>query len=474
MNPTDLCFTPATELSRLISAKKLSPVELCDAVLARLERLNPKLNAFLTVTADVARAQAKAAEARAMRGASLSPLDGIPYSIKDLEPTAGIRTTFGSKWFESNVPAEDGAVAGRLKAAGGVLLGKTNTPNFGHKDSCDNLLGPSCRNPWKPDRTSGASSGGAGAAVAAGLGPIAHGSDGAGSIRIPSALCGIFGLKPSFGRVPAHPSADYWAARSHNGPMTRTVRDAALLLRAMAGPDPRDPLAIDAPPEDYVAACEGDLRGVRAVWSADFGYAPVDPEVRRIAEAAARRFEHAGAKVEARDPGWPDPGPFHRIIYEVNVAARQIDRADERPEWIEPSLMQMIESARRVSAIEHSKALFQRSVFYNQARQFFETCDLLLTPQMPVGAWSAEPGPRQGPPTIGGRPTPSMFDRLAFTFPFNLTGQPAATVPCGFTAEGLPVGLQIVGRWHADSLVLRAAACFEAIQPWADKRPALD
>src|SRR5439155_18275069 len=235
---TELCFTPATELSRLIQAKELSPIELADAVLERIERLNPTLNAYLTITADLAREQARAAEARAVRGELLGPLDGIPYSIKDLEPTAGVRTTFGSKFFEHNVPTEDGAVAGRLRATGGALLGKTNTPHFGYKDMCDNLLGPPCRNPWKLDRTSGASSGGAGAAIAAGLGPLAHGSDGSGSIRIPSALCGIFGLKPSFARVPYRPTADLYAARSHNGPMARTVRDAALLLQVLAGPDP--------------------------------------------------------------------------------------------------------------------------------------------------------------------------------------------------------------------------------------------
>jgi len=470
---TDLFFTPAIELDRLIRTRAVSPVEVTRAVLERIDRLNSKLNAFLTVTADLALAQAKAAEERALRGARLGPLDGIPYSIKDLEPTAGVRTTFGSKWFEHNIPTEDGAVAARLKTTGGVLLGKTNTPNFGHKDNCDNLLGPPCRNPWKLDRTSGASSGGAGAAIAAGLGPLAHGSDGAGSIRIPSSLCGIFGFKPSFGRVPYAPSADYWAARSHNGTMTRTVRDGALLLEVMAGPDPRDPLSIDAPPERYLAACDGDLRGLRVVWSADLGYAPVDPEVRTLCEAAARRFAGFGCSLETQDPGWPDPGTFHKIIYEVSVASRQIDRFRERPEWIEPSLRQMIENAQRVTAMEHAKALLARSTFYEQARRFFETCDLLLTPQMPVTAWAADPGPgwQQGPTEIAGRPTPTMFDRLPFTFPFNLTGQPAATVPCGFTAEGLPVGLQIVGRWHADVTVLRAAACFEAVQPWAQTRP---
>lgn len=473
MDKTELCFTPATELSRLIRIRALSPVELADAVLDRVERLNPKLNAFLTVTADLARRQARESEDRARRGERRGPLDGIPYSLKDLEPTTGIRTTFGSKWFEHNVPAADGAVAGRLKATGAVLLGKTNTPHFGHKDSCDNLLGPPCRNPWRLDRTSGASSGGAGAAVATGLGPIAHGTDGAGSIRIPSALCGVFGLKPSLGRVPYHPSADYWAARSHVGPMTRTVHDAALLLTAMAGPDPRDPLSIDSAPIDYLAACDGDLKGLRVVWSPDLGYAAVDPEVRRLAAAAAGRFADLGCTLEERAPGWPDPLPFHRVIYEVNIGARQIDRATEHPEWIEPSLMQMIDFARGVSAIDHTRALLARSAFYDQVHRFFQTCDLLLTPQMPVGAWSAEPGPLQGPKEIGGRPTPTMHHRLQFTFPFNLTGQPAATVPCGFTSEGLPVGLQIVGRWHADATVLRAAACFEAIQPWAHVRPAL-
>ena len=473
MDATELAFTPATELDRLIRTRAISPVEITRTLLERIDRLNPTLHAFLTVTADLALEQAKAAEKRAQQNARLGPLDGIPYSLKDLEATAGIRTTFGSKFFEQNVPTEDGMVASRMKRSGAVLLGKTNTPNFGHKDSCDNLIGPPCVNPWKLDRTSGASSGGAGAAVAAGLGPIAHGSDGAGSIRIPSALCGIFGFKPSFGRIAMAPSADYWAARSHNGTMTRTVRDGALLLNAIAGPDPRDPLSIDAPPADYLAACEGNLNGLRVVWSADLGYAPVDPEVRRLCEAAARRFAECGCALEERNPSWPDPGTWHKITYEVSVAGRQIDRYRARPDWIEPSLRQMIENGQKVSAIEHSQALMARSPFYDQARRFFDSCDLLLTPQMPVAAWVAAPtaDPHQGPIEIGGRPTPTMFDRLAFTFPFNLTGQPAATVPCGFTSEGLPVGLQIVGRWHADETVLRAAACFEAIAPWAQHRP---
>src|ERR687887_557013 len=231
MDATELCFTPATRLGELIRRREVSPVEIADAVLERIQRLNPKLNAFLTVT-------------------------------------AGIRTTFGSKFFEQNVPTQDGAVAGRLRSSGGVLLGKTNTPHFGYKDMCDNLLGPPTRNPWNLERTSGASSGGAAAAVAAGIGPIAHGSDGAGSDRIPAALCGVFGFKPSFGLVPYWPNPDLWAARSHNGPLSRTVRDAALMLNAIAGADPRDPLSHASSESDWLAACDGsDLRGLRVAWS---------------------------------------------------------------------------------------------------------------------------------------------------------------------------------------------------------------
>jgi Asp-tRNA(Asn)/Glu-tRNA(Gln) amidotransferase A subunit family amidase len=475
MDDTELCFTPATELRQLISAREISPVEVTEAVLRRIERLNPRLNAFITVTAERARADAKAAEARARRGEASGPIDGIPYSIKDLEPTAGIRTTYGSKFFEHNVPSEDGAVAARMKAAGGILLGKTNTPHFGHRDMCDNLIGPPCRNPWKLDRTSGGSSGGAAAAVASGFGPLAHGSDGAGSIRIPSSLCGVFGLKPSFGRVPYHPNADYWSARSHNGPMTRTVWDAALMLGVLAGPDPRDPLTIDAPPEDYVAACDGNLKGLKVAWSRDLGFAAsaVDPEVGAIAERAARQFGELGCRLEAPAIRWPDPREVHKIIWQVGVAARYGDRVIERPDWVEPSLMQMILNAGRISAIEYGKALAFRTVFYNAVRAFFETYDLLLTPQMPVAAWSIDAGPNDGPSDVEGRPM-AFLDRVPFMYPFNLTGQPAASVPCGFTTEGLPVGLQIVGRWHADASVLRAAAAFETIQPWARHRPPVD
>jgi Asp-tRNA(Asn)/Glu-tRNA(Gln) amidotransferase A subunit family amidase len=383
-----------------------------------------------------------------------------------------MRCTYGSKFFEHAIANFDGVVTQRVKAAGGIILGKTNTSHYGHKDMCDNLLGPPCRNPWNLDRTSGASSGGAAAAVAAGLGPLAHGSDGAGSIRIPAALCGVFGFKPSFGRVPNWPNADIWAGRSHNGPLTRTVADAALLLQAIAGPDPRDPTSIDAPPEDYVAAVAqplAALRGLRVAWSVDFGYAPVDAEVRHLTVAAAQRFTELGCTVEAVQPGWENPRAIAATMWYVSYAARLSPLYAERPEWFEPSLVAMIEAGQQISAVEHGRAQLARTAFYEKVRQFFTTYDLLLTPQMPLGAWSVEHGPEH----IDGHPTPSMFDRLSFTFPFNLTGSPAASVPCGFTTEGLPVALQIVGRWHADTLVLQAAAALEQAAPWAATWPAL-
>jgi Asp-tRNA(Asn)/Glu-tRNA(Gln) amidotransferase A subunit family amidase len=458
-----LAWTPATELARRIQIRELSPVELLDDVLARVEAHDGQIHSFLTLDAERARDAARQAESAPAAGL----LHGLPVSIKDLEPTAGLRTTYGSKFFEQNVPDLDGAVTTRVKAAGGIVFGKTNTPNYGHKDMCDNLLGPACRNPWDTTRTSGASSGGAAAAAAAGFGPLHHGSDGAGSIRIPACLCGVFGLKPSYGRVAYWPNNDFWATRSHNGPITRTVRDAALMLSAIAGPDPLDPYTIDQPPIDYVAACDGDLKGLRVAWSADFGYARVEPEVRRIAEAAARRFEELGAHVEEAVPGWDDPAPCARIAWYASMLARHGERFRQRPEWFEPSMTAQIEGAMAYTGQDVYGASLTRSDFYNRATAFMQRFDLLLTPQMPRTAWRWD----EPAPLVDGVPCPDIFDRLPFTFPFNLTGWPAATVPCGFDAEGLPVGLQIVGNWHQDALVLRAAAAFEALQPWAANRP---
>jgi Asp-tRNA(Asn)/Glu-tRNA(Gln) amidotransferase A subunit family amidase len=464
---SDLLFTPAAELVQRIRRRELSPVELTRAVVERAELLQPILHAFMTLDSEQALRTAHTAEAAVMGGAELGPLHGLPVSVKDLEQTAGLRTTFGSKFFEHNVPRVDGVVTARLRAAGAIVLGKTNTPNFGHKDMSDNLLMPATRNPWQLDRTPGGSSGGAAAAVAAGIGPFAHGSDGAGSLRIPAALCGVFGFKPSFGRVPYWPNQDFWAARSHNGPLARTVRDAALLLQTMAGPDQRDPVSLDGPAEDYVAACDGDLKGLRVAWSADFGYAAVDPEVRQLASRAAERFAELGCSMEEPTPTWPDPAEWASLLWDYATFIRNVSRVDEHPEWFEPSMLEQIEHGRHASALEVGQALLARTTLYEQMRQFMQPFDVLLTPQMPCAAWSLDGYPTE----IDGRPTPTMFDHLPFTFPFNLTGWPAASVPCGFTSAGLPVALQIVTPWRQDAQCLRAAAAFEAAQPWATHRP---
>jgi Asp-tRNA(Asn)/Glu-tRNA(Gln) amidotransferase A subunit family amidase len=251
--------------------------------------------------------------------------------------------------------------------------------------------------------------------------------------------------------------------------MTRTVRDAALMLSAIAGPDPRDPMTLEAPPTDYLAACDGDLKGLRVAWSADFGYAPLEPEVRSAPEAAARGFGALGCAVEEVTPGWDDPAPFARVLWHCSMAWRHGERYAQRPEWFEPSMAEMIEAGRRCSSEEIGRAWLARSAFYERALRFMDGYDLLLTPQMPSVAWRHD----DPAPVIGGAPRPGIFDRVPFTFPFNLTGWPAASVPCGLSSDGLPIALQVVAPWHRDDLCLRAAARFEEMQPWAHLRPPL-
>src|SRR5713226_8686491 len=291
----DLCWMPASEMAPAIRRRKLSPVEVMKAVLARIERLNPRLNAFVTLTADQALKDARAAERAVMKkGATLGPLHGVPFSTKDLVITKGVRTTFGTRLFADNVPAEDAPMVERMRAAGAIQLGKTNTPTMGWIGATHNLLFGATRNPWNLDRTPGGSSGGASAAVAAGMGPLAIGTDGGGSIRIPASFAGIFGHKASFGRIPAYPASAAWSL-SHIGPMTRTVTDAALMMNVSAGPDSRDQFSLPAERVDYVKALKGSLKGLRIAWVPDPGYAKlVDPAVTAVCARAAKRFRELG------------------------------------------------------------------------------------------------------------------------------------------------------------------------------------
>lgn len=469
MDAIDLCYLPATELRRLYAERALSPVEVTRAVLERIERLNPTLNAFITVTPDLAMDQALAAERDYAAGRADKPLLGVPISIKDLSVTRGIRTTRGSLVWKDWVPDFDAPFVERLYAAGGVMLGKTNTPELGWKgDSGNRVIGPT-HNPWKHGRTAGGSSGGAGAAVAAGMGPLAQGSDGAGSIRIPSAFCGIFGLKPSFGLIPSYPPSAV-ESLSHIGPMTRTVRDAALMLDVMAGFDPRDRLSLDPKIPSFVAACDGGVAGLRVAWSRDMGYAVVDPEVGDIAARAAAVFRDLGCEVEEVNPGWDDPFQILDAIWSTAMAGVFRDNFEQVRDQLDPGLVRVIEAGRQVSGVDLAAAMQRRSQFVDQVRRFMERYDLLLTPTMPLAAFRAGD---DNPGEIAGQPV-THLSWTPFTYPFNLTGQPAATVPAGFTEAGLPVGLQIVGRLRDDATVLRAAAAFEEARPWADRRPPVD
>jgi aspartyl-tRNA(Asn)/glutamyl-tRNA(Gln) amidotransferase subunit A len=455
----------ATEVAEAVRSRKLSPVEVLDAVLGRMEELNPRLNAFCTPTADSARHKAEEAEEAVSRGEELGPLHGVPVSIKDLIFTEGVRTTAGSSIFEDFVPHENAVVVDKLKQAGAIILGKPNTPEFGHKGVTINPLFGATYNPWVNDRSAGGSSGGAGVAVATGMGPLAVGTDGGGSIRIPASFCGVYGLKPQFGRVAKGAGFSGMPTFSHTGPMTRTVRDAALMLDAIAGPDERDRASLPAQDVPYLGSCEGGIKGLRVAWSPDFGYAAVDPEVRSITERAARVFADLGCELVEEDPGFDDPEEIFMTIALADMHGAWGDKLEEWGEAMDPTLVEMLQEAGKISAGDYIKAGHRREAFWNQVRLFFDRYDLLLCPSTAVPPFSAE---LSRVTEIEGREL-GPLGWISMTFPFNLTGQPAASIPCGWTEEGLPVGLQIVGRRYDEATLLRASAAFEEAMPWAHR-----
>ena len=468
MTSIDLCYTPATELTSLIRSKALSPVEVTRAVLDRIERVNPTINAYCTVTAEGALDAARAAEHAVMNGLPLGPLHGIPFSIKDLHLTKGVRTMSGSFIFEHRVPDVDAPFVRRLKAAGGVMVGKTTSPEFGWKGIGDSPVTGITRNPWNTAMTTGGSSAGAGAATAAGLAPLAQGSDGAGSIRIPAGFCGIYGLKPSYGRVPIWPVSNNDNS-SHAGPMTRTVADAALMLSAMAGPDDVDRTSLDGRPADYVGHLNAGIKGLRVAFSSDLGGLPVDAEVATLVRRAALAFQELGAVVEDVKPGFADSHEMIRCLWSAHEAGNY---AQYLPRWrdrMDPGLVACIEDGLRYSVRDYIETRGMKIAYWDTVRPLFDKFDLLLTPTLSVAAFPV------------GRLNPEHFPQhvwdwigwASFSYPFNFTGQPAATVPAGFTAAGLPVGLQIVGRRFADLTVLQASAAFEQARPWAQHIPSI-
>ena len=470
MTDQELAFTSAWHLRKLIVTKQVSPVEITELFLSRIQDLNPGLNAYITVAADQALADARRAEACVKPGASLGPLHGIPISIKDLTLTRGIRTTRGSLIFKDFVPDNDEPVVARIRSAGAIILGKTNTPEFGFSATTENLLGDACRNPWNPECTAGGSSGGAAAGVAAGLAPIAQGSDAGGSIRIPSSLCGVYGIKPTQGRVPRpYQPPGGWGPFSQNGPITRTVRDAAMLLQVMSGPDPNDPTAIKEPPPDFMAALGAGVKGLRIGWSPDMGSLPVDPEVRQVTTKAAQVFEELGASLEEASVHLDQRQvrDIFNTVFLSDFAANYGELLATRGSEMSPFFREKLEGAARWPASKLALALRELEWHRMRMEAITGRYDLLLTPTLATPAFPVGHRPR----VIDGQEVDPVWGFTPFTFGINMSGNPAASVPCGFSSEGLPIGLHIIGHRGDEVTVLRASAAFEEARPWADHRP---
>jgi len=464
----ELCFTPATELVQAIRARTLSPVELMQAVLERAQAVEPALNAICTPTYDAAMDRAREAERAVMTGETLGLLHGIPTTVKDLALTRGVRTMGGSHVFRDRVPEVDHVHVERMRKAGAISIGKTTVSEFGWKGNGDCPVTGITHNPWKHGMNAGGSSAGAAVCAAAGIGPIHQGSDGAGSVRMPAAFCGVFGLKPSFGRIPYHPMPNNGLI-SHIGPLSRTVADAALMLQALAGPDDRDQTSLEAPPEDFLAQLDHGIAGLRVAYSPDLGYLQVDPDIAALVRAAALAFEDAGCKVDEVDPGWGDPTAMEHCLFASSYAGTLGPLLERWADRMDPGLVAIARHGMRYSAADYCRAQGERLAYYDRVHAFFRRYDLLLTPALSVAAFPAE------------RLIPAHWEQhewdwlrwAGFSYPFNLTWLPAATCPCGFNGDGLPAGIQIVAGRLQDARVLRAARVFEQLRPWAQHRPPL-
>ena len=453
--PDDLADWTATELVAGYADHSVSPVEATRAVLDRIAARDAELNAFCLVDADGAVEQARSAEARWHAGEPAGPVDGVPTSIKDLFLTRGWPTLRGSRTIDPRQAWDvDAPVVARLRESGAVLVGKTTTPELGWKGVTDGPLTGVTRNPCDPTRTSGGSSGGAAAAVAAGMGPLAAGTDGGGSVRIPAGFCGIVGFKPTYGRIPLYPASPF-GTLAHAGPMTRSVQDAALMLDVVSGFDARDWSALPPPVATFRERLGGGVAGCRIAFSPDLGYADVDPEVAASVRRAVEVLAGLGAVVEEVDPGFADPVRAYHVLW-FSGAAKSLEGLPA-PQWdlVDSGLREICEEGRTLSALDYLDATAERMALGVRMGEFHERFDLLVTPTLPIPAFAAG---HEVPP---GSPARRWTSWTPFTYPFNLTQQPAITVPCGATAAGLPVGLQIVGPRHADERILAVAAALE-------------
>ena len=465
----ELAFMSAVDLAQAIRSKKVSSLEATENFFQRIGQLDSQLNSYLTLCQEQALSDARAADDAVQRGSELGPLHGVPISIKDLELTKGVTTTMGSAIFRDRVPDMDSIVVERVKASGAIILGKTNTPEFGQSGTTESKLGEPCRNPWNTERTPGGSSGGAASALAAGLCTVSMGTDGGGSIRIPASFSGVFGIKPTQGRVPRYggygrPSANHF---SQSGPITRTVADSALLLQVVAGPDTRDVNSIRQPTPDFSAGLNAGVQGMKIAWSSDFGYAAVDPEVVEITKQSAMLFAGLGATMQDANLKLDDPfDPFWNVFATAAYTSYGHLLEQHRDDFSDYGL-KSIEHGQSMTGADMSRAIHEVDRLGRRMEEFFDDFDLLLSPTMAVPAFPID----QRPSVIGGRTVEPFWGFLPFTYLINITGQTAASIPCGYSADGMPIGLHIIGPRGSEAKVLQAAAAFEQAQPWEGKRP---
>lgn len=462
----EIIFTDALSLRGLMLKKAISAEEVMKATLNRLEAVEPKLNAFSAVVAEKALDEARAADAALAKGKSVGPLHGLPLSVKDLINVGGLPTTFGSRIAKDNWVNDDAPSVERARLNGACIIGKTTTTEFGCKaGGGDSPLTGITRNPWNLEKTTGGSSAGAAASVSAGVTPFALGTDGGGSIRIPAALCGLFGIKAQFGRVPVYPTSAT-PTLAHVGPLSRTVRDSALLLSAISGFDTRDPFSVAQDVPDYLACCDESIAGKRIVWSPTLGYAKPDAEVLSICEKAVKKLESLGCQVDLVDDLLGiDPIELWNAEFYAGAGTRLKSALENSRELLDPAVAETLDLALVQKIDEYYEKVFARYAFRDQVREIFSKYDLIVTPTLPVDAFGVS---INVPPSLAGH---SIVSWVYYTYPFNLTGNPAASLPCGLTSAGLPVGLQLIGGTNNEADIFRVASAYEASQSAGSLRP---
>ena len=465
---SEICFLSAVEMARLIRAKKLSAREALAAHLKQIERVNPKVNAIVTLVAEMATEAAARADEMQARKQPLGPLHGLPVAHKDLLETRGIRTTFGSPLYKDNVPAVDDIVVERMRRAGAITIGKTNTPEFGAGSQTFNTVFGATLNPYDLTKTCGGSSGGAAVALACGMTPVASGSDTGGSLRNPAAFCNVTGFRPSIGRIPNPNAAFAWSTLSTSGCLGRSASDLALALSTIAGPDPRAPLSIQEPGERLARTLDRNFKGVRVAWFKDLGGAPFDPRVRAVVDGHRRTFESLGCIVEQAEPDFASAEVAFRVLRAWNSANTYGERLREHPDAFKDTLKGEIEEGLRLSGMDVARAETAHGQLWRRFQAFLEKYEYFVLPTVQLPPFDVN---TPYPTEIAGVRFTNYIDWMKSCWYVSATGNPAASVPGGFTPEGLPVGLQIVGRYQQDFAVLQMAHAFEQATGFGKKRP---